>query len=279
MGLGNGNSKTGDKGSNYSYELKSLQGLQQSLTLLTGIATEGTLLQVLAAIIASDQDIEILLVRDEAVGNGNPVLKQITNYETGVPVVSYENVDGTPYVPAPNPVPVYVYLDPSAVLNLMLAELLDQGLSLDAIVTSTGLSATEVTQLLVDANLTLLNTKLNTLGQKASAASAPVVLSTEQEVLLEAIKVAVEGTPASTIITFGGQLRLIGNSGSTLLGCTSVAVINVGTSDGTMTSGFFGTIKPGEEQSWEAPAGSHLPSITFNANNLGAELVITFVQP
>jgi len=124
MGLGNGNSKTGDKGSNYSYELKSLQGLQQSLTLLTGVATEGTLLQVLAAIIASDQDIEILLVRDEAVGNGNPVLKQVTNYETGVPVVSYENVDGTPYVPAPNPVPVYVYLDPSAVLNLMLAELI-----------------------------------------------------------------------------------------------------------------------------------------------------------
>ncbi len=31
MGLGNGNSKTGDKGSNYSYELKSLQGLQEIL--------------------------------------------------------------------------------------------------------------------------------------------------------------------------------------------------------------------------------------------------------
>lgn len=50
----------------------------------------------------------------------------------------------------------------------------------------------EATQLLVDANLTLLNTKLNTLGQKASAASAPVVLSTEQEVILNAIKTAVE---------------------------------------------------------------------------------------
>ena len=52
--------------------------------------------------------------------------------------------------------------------------------------------ATEATQLLVDANLTLLNTKLNTLGQKASADSAPVVLSTEQEAILEAIKVAVQ---------------------------------------------------------------------------------------
>lgn len=34
MGLGNGNSKTGDKGSNYSYELKSLQGLAQLIALL-----------------------------------------------------------------------------------------------------------------------------------------------------------------------------------------------------------------------------------------------------
>jgi len=31
MGLGNGNSTTGDKGSNFNYELKSLQGLQQIL--------------------------------------------------------------------------------------------------------------------------------------------------------------------------------------------------------------------------------------------------------
>ena len=52
--------------------------------------------------------------------------------------------------------------------------------------------ATEATQLLVNANLDLLNTKLNTLGQKASADSAPVVLSTEQEAILEAIKVAVQ---------------------------------------------------------------------------------------
>jgi hypothetical protein len=290
MGLGNGNSKTGDKGSNYSYELKSLQGLQQSLTLLAGLATEGTLISVLNAIVASDQDIEILLVRDEAVGNGDPVLKQVTNYETGVPVITYENVDGTPYVPAPNPVPVYVYLDPSAVLNLILAELLDQGLTLDSIEVTTantlielldqgisldglnslittlnstvateitlaavlvelqaintdldGLSlevtqqlvltalntvisnttglATEVTAALINSNIILgnitlstllteatflaedfstettlssLNSKFNTLGQKASAASAPVVLSTEQEVILDAIKTAVE---------------------------------------------------------------------------------------
>ena len=190
MGLGNGNPNYGNKGSNFNFELRNLQLLGQIAAAIpsppAGLATEGTLISVLNAIVASDQDIEVLLVRDQAPGNGDPVLKQVTNYQTGVPVITYENVDGTTYVPTPNP-PNYVYLDPSAVLNLMLAELLAQGISLDSIVTSTGLSATEVTQLLVDANLTLLNTKLNTLGQKASAASAPVVLSTEQEVILDGI--------------------------------------------------------------------------------------------
>jgi hypothetical protein len=52
--------------------------------------------------------------------------------------------------------------------------------------------ATEATQLLVNANLDLLNSKFNTLGQKVSAASHPVVLSTEQEAILEAIKLAVQ---------------------------------------------------------------------------------------
>lgn len=43
-----------------------------------------------------------------------------------------------------------------------------------------------------ETTLAALNAKLNTLGQKASAASAPVVLSTEQEAILEAIKTSVD---------------------------------------------------------------------------------------
>ena len=161
--------------------LKELYSISGGVAPPGGLATEATLISVLNAIVASDQDIEILLVRDT--GNGDVVLQQITDYQTGVPVVTYKDVNGNVVVP----VGPLEYLDPSAVLNLMLTELLAQGVSLDSIVTSTGLSATEVTQLLVDANLTLLNTKLNTLGQKASAASAPVVLSTEQEVILDGI--------------------------------------------------------------------------------------------
>ena len=120
-----GNLKTyGAKGKNFPFQQSLLLINDAIAQAVAGSATEATLISVLNAIVASDQDIEILLVRDEAVGNGNPVLKQVTNYETGTPVITYENVDGTTYVPAPNPVPVYVYLDPSAVLNLALAELI-----------------------------------------------------------------------------------------------------------------------------------------------------------
>ena len=123
------------------------------------LATEATAISILNAIVASDQDIEILLVRDEAVGNGNPVLKQITNYQTGTPVITYENVDGTTYVPAPNPTPVYVYLDPSAVLQLVLAELV--------LLNAGGQLATEIT-------LAAANTLLTTISGNISTLSTPV---------------------------------------------------------------------------------------------------------
>lgn len=121
MGLGNGNGKQGNKGSNFNYELRHLQLLGQlaaAAPLPPGsLATEATLLSVLNAIIASDQDIEILLVRDT--GNADQVVQQITNYETGTPVVTYKDVNGAAYVP----VGPLEYLDPSAVLNLILTEL------------------------------------------------------------------------------------------------------------------------------------------------------------
>ena len=147
MGLGNGNPKSGDKGSNYSYQLRNLRSLGELISSVKSgtapLATEATLISVLNAIVASDQDIEILLVRDT--GNADQVVQQITNYETGTPVVSYKDVDGNPYVP----VGPLEYLDPSAVLNLMLTELI-------AINANTagggGGGATEATLLLVETN-------------------------------------------------------------------------------------------------------------------------------
>ena len=82
-----------------------------------GLATESTLVSVLNAIVASDQDIEVLLVRDT--GNANLVVKQVTDYASGTPVTTYEDVNGNSYVPT-GPIE---YLDPSSVLNLILSEL------------------------------------------------------------------------------------------------------------------------------------------------------------
>ena len=131
MGLGNGNPNSGNKGSNYAYELKQVRALSELISSVKALnsvpggggstallATESTLISVLNAISTSDQDIEILLVRDT--GNADQIVQQITNYQTGVPVVSYKDVDGNPYIP----VGPLEYLDPSAVLNLMLTELL-----------------------------------------------------------------------------------------------------------------------------------------------------------
>ena len=86
-----------------------------SITSGTG-ATEATLISVLNAIVASDQDIEILLVRDT--GDSNKVLQQVTNYETGTPTVSYKDVNGT----VVTPIGPIEYLDASAVLNLILTQ-------------------------------------------------------------------------------------------------------------------------------------------------------------
>lgn len=96
----------------------------------SGLATEATLLSILNNMIAS-QDIEILLVRDT--GNNDLVVQQIREYDqgTGAWTTRYEKIDGTPYV-APELVGPLEYLDPSAVLNLVLAELIDQGLTLDS---------------------------------------------------------------------------------------------------------------------------------------------------
>jgi len=154
MGLGNGNPKSGDKGSNYSYQLRNLRSLGELISSVKSgtapLATEATLISVLNAIVASDQDIEILLVRDT--GNADQVVQQITNYETGTPVVSYKDVDGNPYVP----VGPLEYLDPSAVLNLMLTELI----AINANTAGGGGGATEATLLLVETNTAAVATAL-----------------------------------------------------------------------------------------------------------------------
>jgi len=188
MSIGN-NKGEGNKGRNFPYQHNVLKGLQGVVDNTGGLI--GVLNAILNATVAH-QDMEILLVRDD--GN-DQVLQQIREYDetTQTWSTTYVDVTGAPYGPF---VGSPVYLDPSAVLNLILTELLDQGLSLDAIATNTGLSATEATLLLTNALLTTidadtsnldvtLSSRWNTLGQKLTAESAPVVLSTQQEGILQ----------------------------------------------------------------------------------------------
>jgi hypothetical protein len=188
MSLGDRNYQQGGKGSQHGYEHRSLLALGEIITALGGggggggLATEATLISVLNAIVASDQDIEILLVRDT--GNSDEVVQQITNYETGVPVVTYKDVNGNAYVP----VGPLEYLDPSAVMNLMLTELLDQGLTLDAIDANTdGLEAllTAIDTVLDNIKLDTANldVALSTRATEATLVSTNALLTTIDAVL------------------------------------------------------------------------------------------------
>jgi len=101
-------------------------GVSSEKTLKT-LATESTLISLLNHTIDT-QDIEVLLVRDT--GASDKVVQQIREYTqpSGPWVTSYEDVSGNAYTPA-GPLE---YLDPSAVLNLMLAEELSQGIAISS---------------------------------------------------------------------------------------------------------------------------------------------------
>jgi len=250
-----------------SNELYQLQALNRIVTAVGPLATESTLLSVLQAIIASDQDIEILLVRDEAVGNGNPVLKQVTNYETGVPVVTYENVDGTTYVPTPNPVPVYVYLDPSAVLNLMLTELLT--------LNAGGPLATETTLGTVNTNLGSINTNIQLSNiELANILTALNGSATEVTQLLVDTSTSTLATPVTGL---GMTLGIFsGSSGITSAGKRSISILNSGANTATVGGGTPNNLPPGVEVTWEAGGlRDTLGVLTWDAT--GTTLIISTV--
>lgn len=237
MGLGNGNAKTGDKGSNHNYEHRHLLILGQIIAALSGggpgpaLATEGTLISVLNAVIASDQDIEILLVRDT--GNGDLVVQQITDYQTGVPVISYKDVDGAAYVPT-GPLE---YLDPSAVLNLLLTEALAQGVTLDAILVDTTSIAGEdfATQTTLAALLVELQAKADlSETQPVSAASLPLPTgaSTEATLAAQALDIGlIEGYLAGSTRTHNSVIAV--GVGTVPAGSYAGSVLNTGAAAAT----------------------------------------------
>jgi hypothetical protein len=260
-----------------------------------GLATEATLISVLNAIVAADQDIEILLVRDT--GNGDVVLQQITDYQTGVPVVTYKDVNGNVVVP----VGPLEYLDPSAVLNLMLTEITDQGLTLDslesllttidAVLDAIALDtasiaaedfATETTLLATNALLTTIDAVLDTIKTDTTA----------MVVDLAAIEVLIT-TTNSLLTTIDGVLDAIKLDTANLVGAvrtlTSFNAIVSGNIPAGTFSGFVykrsavGTatfngvaIANGERFSWGASHGKDTFGVISYTVAGGANLVISY---
>lgn len=108
---------------------------------------------------------------------------------------------------------------------------LANGVKLDSIITALGPLATETTLALIngkvatETTLAALSAKLNSLGQKANATSAPVTLSSEQETLLGDIITAINNNGTAigdiateaTLATFSAKFGTLGqkaNSGS-----------------------------------------------------------------
>jgi hypothetical protein len=95
------------------------------------------------------------------------------------PITYYLPGSDTPVVPVGAGTPgCLIYTDPSGVLGLILAELQLQTPIL------TSINANVATE----ATLAAVNAKLNSLGQKTSAGSVPVVLSSEQEAFIDGIE-------------------------------------------------------------------------------------------
>ena len=290
MGLGNGNPKSGNKGSNYAYELKQVLTLSELLSSvkrhgLTALATESTLISVLNAIVASDQDIEILLVRDTVT---LIVYQQITDYSTGIPIVSYKDVNGALFVPI-NPME---YLDPSAVLNLMLTELLNlnaggplateatvaflyDAVGYDGIVhglspggsRALGSDGTKDQQLLTDTN-GRLQVDVITGGSAGGATEATQLL------------VDTSTSTLATPVTGLGMTLFTGvsQSGTISAGQRSISILNAGANAASVAGG-VNNLLPGVEITWEAGGiRDTLGSLTWDGTvNGGTTLIISTV--
>jgi len=92
-----------------------------------------------------------------------------------------------------------------------------------------------------ETTLAALSAKLNSLGQKASAASAPVVLSTEQQAILTAIDTVLDAIKLDTasidtrltpVVRTHNTVSATG-AGSVLAGSMSGSVFNAGNAAGT----------------------------------------------
>jgi len=218
----------------------------------SGLATESTLISVLNAIVASDQDIEILLVRDT--GDSDVVLQQITNYETGTPVITYKDVNGNTVTP----VGPLEYLDPSAVLNLVLAAIQAQG---------TVPQATEAT---LDA-INSVNQDILTAAENLDIKTDVNLSTRASEATLNAIKTNLDGVLRANLLT-----RVGAGATGTVSSARSVSFQNDGSVNATIGGAL---LYPGQSISISAGGENDtLAPIFYQAGGAGADLLISIIQ-
>jgi hypothetical protein len=158
------------------------------------ITLNSNVLSLLNNLIAS-QDVEILLVRDTVTGI---VYQQIREYDqgTGVWNTRYEDVNGNPFTP----VNILEYLDPSAVLNLMLVEL-------QSIESNTSDNATETTLLVTNTLLTTIDNILDSIKLDTSNLDVPLSTRATEATLIE-VRDYILKTPSKYFIVFNSVPNL-----------------------------------------------------------------------
>ena len=83
MGIGNGNSKHGDKGSNFNYELKNLKGVALTAANTTGVARTPGIIRTTAAGNVNTVALTFYSVSVANVGTGNGTILGPNNIKPG----------------------------------------------------------------------------------------------------------------------------------------------------------------------------------------------------
>ena len=309
MSLGNGNPKEGDKGSNFNYELKVLQGLQCTCDQLKIIdANTDDVEFILSSILTTLQastEYEAKFTVDTCNGDTVYLEVRVWNPDTSTwgPITYYLPGSTTPVVPPGAATPgCLVYADPSAVLALILGaieagnetltkietsvQLIDNCVGTDGVtappnsflvagVTAGGIQQTIEVNASGHVNISDGGGSITVDGTVAVSSLPSVAISSlpneGQQTMANSISVAIASDQAGVQRT-PTFLRPAGTSGTIPAGRYSMSFANVGTINATVGGV---TLKPGETMNFDAGAiNNTLGSVAYNATGAGGELLI-----
>jgi hypothetical protein len=301
MSLGNGNPKEGDKGSNFNYELKVLQGLQCTCDQLKIIdANTDDVEFILSSILTTLQastEYEAKFTVDTCNGDTVYLEVRVWNPDTSTwgPITYYLPGSTTPVVPPGAATPgCLVYADPSAVLALILGaieagnetltkietsvQLIDNCVGTDGVtappnsflvagVTAGGIQQTIEVNASGHVNISDGGGSI-TVDGTVNIGALP---NEGQQTMANSISVAIASDQAGVQRT-PTFLRPAGTSGTIPAGRYSMSFANVGTINATVGGV---TLKPGETMNFDAGAiNNTLGSVAYNATGAGGELLI-----